>query len=110
MSQVKAGFDFQLPRVAFGTNGYLTFRQVNNEYVLIRTVQDLPERPGETLYFPVFFSAFAQDLIERDDVMIRAGLRYDLFDARSSIPSDLSNPANSIAGAPESHPQPTTVT
>ena len=108
VSQIKAGFDFQLPRVAFGTNGYLTFRQVGNEYVLIRTEKDLPERPGETLYFPVFASAFAQDQIEHDDMTIRAGLRFDLFDARSSIPSDLSNPANDIEGAPESHPQATT--
>jgi len=108
VSQVKAGFDFQLPRVSFGTNGYLTFRQVGNQYVLIRTEKDLPERPGETLYFPVFASAFAQDQIEHDDMTIRAGLRFDLFDARSTVPSDLSNPANDIEGAPESHDQPTT--
>jgi len=39
---------------------------------------------------------------------IRAGLRFDLFDSRSSVPSDLSNPANDIAGAPQSHAEPTT--
>jgi len=56
----------------------------------------------------VFASAFAQDQIEHDDMTIRAGLRFDLFDSRSSVPSDLSNPANDIAGAPQSHAEPTT--
>jgi outer membrane receptor protein involved in Fe transport len=36
-------------------------------------------------------------------------LRYDFFDARSTLPSDLANPANSIAGAPASVPIPTTL-
>ncbi len=40
---------------------------------------------------------------------MRAGLRYDYFDARTTVPSDLQNPANAIAGAPESVPKPTTV-
>jgi outer membrane receptor protein involved in Fe transport len=40
---------------------------------------------------------------------LRAGLRLDYFDARSTIPSDLQNPANAIAGAPESHPVRTSV-
>jgi len=108
VSQLKAGGELQLPRVSFGTNGYLTFRQVGNEYVLLRTVTDPPERPGETLYFPLIASTFAQDQIEHDDMTIRAGLRFDLFDARSSVPSDLANPANDITGAPASHAEPTT--
>jgi len=33
VSQFKAGAELQLPRVSFGTNGYLTFRQVGNQYV-----------------------------------------------------------------------------
>jgi outer membrane receptor protein involved in Fe transport len=42
--------------------------------------------------------------MEWEDFNVRAGLRLDYFDARSSVPSDLSNPANSIQGAPESVP------
>jgi outer membrane receptor protein involved in Fe transport len=33
----------------------------------------------------------------------------DYFDARSTVPSDLANPANAIPGAPESTPRPTSV-
>src|SRR5204862_6305739 len=32
------------------------------------------------------------------------GLRFDFFDARSTVPSDPANPTNTIAGAPLSEP------
>ncbi len=39
---------------------------------------------------------------------MRAGVRLEYFDARSTVPSDLQNPANAIAGAPVSVPKATT--
>jgi outer membrane receptor protein involved in Fe transport len=107
-SQVKFGAEFQLPRVSFGTPGYLSYTQVGGTNTLTRTIKDPPKRPGESVYFPIVASAFAQQQLEHDDMTIRAGLRFDAFNARSTIPSDLANPANTIAGAPRSEPKGTT--
>jgi outer membrane receptor protein involved in Fe transport len=60
-------------------------------------------------YYPIIGAAFAQDQIEWNTLTIRAGLRFDWFDARATVPSDPRNPANAIEGAPESVPQATTV-
>ena len=98
-SQLKIGGDFQLPRVTFGPLDTLTI--YNDAFVPKPT-------PGYNTYYPVILSAFAQDQLEYNDLTLRAGVRFDMFDARSTIPSDLANPANSIKDAPESHPQPTT--
>src|SRR5262249_5836075 len=59
------------------------------------------------VYWPQLGDAYVQDQIEWNDLTIRAGLRLDYFDANSTIPSDLANPANAIAGAPPSPPKPT---
>jgi outer membrane receptor protein involved in Fe transport len=45
-----------------------------------------------------------QDNVEWIDLTLRAGLRLDYFDARSTIPSDLANPASAIEDVPESVP------
>src|ERR1051326_6421273 len=37
--------------------------------------------------------------------MFRIGARADWFDARTTLPKDLANPAKSIAGVPQAHPQ-----
>ena len=109
VSQFKAGGEFQLPRVTFGHPGYLLyFSDANGVSTLTRRVDDPPDFPGTRIYFPVLASAFAQDQIEHDDMTIRVGLRFDMFNARSTIPSDLANPANDLPGQPLSHPQATT--
>lgn len=106
-NQFKTGVDLQLPRVEFGNSGYLTYAQLDGVEQLIRIV-DSRDYPGPRLYFPVIAAAFAQNQLEWNDLTARTGLRLDLFDARSSLPGDLANPANSIAGAPVSAPRPTT--
>ncbi len=60
-------------------------------------------------YSPIQGAAFIQDRIEWGDLRVRAGLRFEYFDANATVPSDLANPANSIAGAPESRPVDTSV-
>ena len=79
------------------------------ELTLIRYL-DRPDigYPGAHLYLPVLAAAFAQDQLEWNDMTLRLGVRFDYFDARSSLPGDLANPANSIAGAPAPPPRPTT--
>lgn len=41
---------------------------------------------------PFTFSAYIQDKIEYESLIINVGLRFDLFDARGRIPIDLSDP------------------
>jgi len=107
--QVKAGLEASLPKVQFGTPGHLTFSSVDGIDTLVRHLDDPPDFPPVATYRPVIGAAYVQDQMELEDLIVRAGVRFNYFDARSTIPSDLANPANSIAGAPESLPQDTTV-
>ncbi|NNE10118.1 MAG: TonB-dependent receptor, partial [Gemmatimonadetes bacterium] len=98
---IKGGVEIQYPRVVFGEPGRLEFITDGGQEILSAKTLALPE------YRPVVGSAFLQDQIEWERVTLRPGIRLDYFDARGSIPSDLSNPANTIEGAPESAPEET---
>ena len=50
---------------------------------------------------PLEISAYLQDKIEIEDLIINVGLRYDYFDANSMIPTDLRDPDNSLTNRPE---------
>lgn len=105
--QVKLGVEFQAPKLRFGVPGYLRYVADSTGQVLRRYLSDPPEFPGVQEYLPVQFAAYAQDELEWNDLVLRAGARFEFFDARSSLPSDLANPANSISGAPQSVPRAT---
>ncbi|MBN2601081.1 MAG: TonB-dependent receptor [Candidatus Marinimicrobia bacterium] len=45
---------------------------------------------------PLEFSAYIQDKMEFDEMVINFGLRFDYFDPQSVYPSDLRNPANQL--------------
>ncbi len=110
-SQLKAGGEFQLPRVYFGAPGNLAWvTDPNTQKQTLIRYGDRPDLllPGPRLYLPVLAAGFAQDQIEYNDLTLRVGARVDYFDARSSLPGDLQNPANSIAGAPAPPPRNTT--
>ena len=102
--QIKLGLEFQAPKLRFGVPGYLRYVADSTGQVLRRYFSDPPEFPGIQEYLPVQFAAYAQDELEWNDLVLRAGARFEFFDARSSLPSDLANPANSISGAPQSVP------
>ncbi len=53
-----------------------------------------PGAPGNQFYLkcPIEASAYVQDKIEYDMMIINAGVRVDYFDANSSYPTDLRNP------------------
>jgi outer membrane receptor protein involved in Fe transport len=97
---VKLGGELRMPRVYFGNPGTLVFTTVDGRRTLVRHVDDPPDFPGIREYRPIIGAGFIQDQMEWTDLTLRAGLRVDYFDARSWIPGDLANPANSIAGAP----------
>jgi outer membrane receptor protein involved in Fe transport len=52
--------------------------------------------PGNQMYLkkPIELSAYIQDKVEYDMMIINAGIRFDYFDPASSYPMDLKNPTN----------------
>lgn len=106
--QVKVGGELQLPRVEFGVPGHLNYVTLGGEETLVRHVDEPPDYPGVSRYTPLIGAAYAQEQTTWTDLTLRLGLRLDYFDARSQIPGDLANPANSIAGIPTSSPEQTT--
>ncbi len=98
--QVKVGGEAQLSHMEFGVPGWLVLRQVQNTSALVRLIDDPPDHPGAKTYSPISAAGYVQDMIEWNDLTIRAGLRFEYFNARSNVPADFANPANAIPGAP----------
>lgn len=51
---------------------------------------------------PTEISAYIQDKIEIEDLTVNVGVRFDYFDANSSIPTDFRDPANKLFPRSES--------
>ena len=105
---LKGGGEIFFPRVEFGTPGWLTYTTVSGRQQLVRAIDDPPDFPAPIQYRPIIADAFFQDQVEWEDLTLRAGLRVDYFSSRSYVPGDLSNPTNSISGAPVTSMVPTT--
>jgi outer membrane receptor protein involved in Fe transport len=101
---IKVGGEYQYTMLQFGNPGYLVYTNVpgTDRQVLVRIEDEPPKYPALSEYRPVVAAAFAQDDVEWNNLRLRGGLRFDFFDARSFLPSDLANPANSIPGVPQS--------
>ena len=100
-NQIKLGVELQDSKMDFGTAGTLVY--LGNSLNLTRIVNEPPAYPGVQTYYPISGAAYAHDMIEWNDLTIRAGVRFEFFNGRSSVPSDLANPADSIPGAPPSY-------
>lgn len=98
---IESGFEWQLSKITFGPPGFFIYTTINGVETL-QPREQYPKMPGLRTYHPLQFAAYLQDRIEWSDLVVRAGIRFELFDARATIPSDLQNPANSITGAPVS--------
>ncbi|RMF10869.1 MAG: TonB-dependent receptor [Candidatus Neomarinimicrobiota bacterium] len=95
-----------------------TWHQIRNKYYGTSNEFDLYEPiilPDSTIYAdiyhvkPVEQSAYIQDKMEFDDMVINLGLRYDYFDPAATYPSQRRNPGNQqIFDNPDSmsHPVP----
>ncbi len=105
---IESGFEWQLSKITFGPPGFFIYTTINGVETL-QPREQYPKMPGLRTYYPLQFAAYLQDRIEWSDLVVRAGIRFELFDARATIPSDLQNPANSISGAPPSFPKRTSV-
>ncbi|MDZ7267745.1 MAG: TonB-dependent receptor [candidate division KSB1 bacterium] len=101
---LKFGAEVQYSDLKFGTPGHLVSP---GGTLVVRHVNEPPDYPDPQKYHPISLAAYAQDQIEWNDLIVRAGARFEYFDARATLPSDLQNPANAIQGAPRSVPKPT---
>jgi outer membrane receptor protein involved in Fe transport len=105
--QLKVGAEWQTPHIEFGAPGYLQSYADSTSggaEVIHRVTEYSPKFPGVVEYRPFIGAAFAQEEVEWNDLTLRGGLRFEYFDSRSYMPSDLANPANSIEGVPQSVP------
>lgn len=107
LNLVKVGFEYQNSSMGFGVPGMLGGLILDGKNSVVYVIPDTLAQ-GFRTYYPVSFAVFAQDRLEFSEILVRAGLRFEYYDARSTVPSDLENPANVIQGAPESVPVPTT--
>lgn len=106
---VKVGAELSRPFVKFGDSGVLRYTTVDGAEQLLRYTEDSVDNPLARTYGPVTLAAYVQDTAEFDDLTVRAGLRFESFDANGFVPSDPANPANTIADVPGSELVPTTV-
>ena len=99
---LKGGVELQTSNVEFGTPGSVQALVIDG----VQRLGVLRDTLGAQVidFQPVQGAAFVQDRIEWGDLRVRAGLRFEYFDANATVPSDLRNPANSIDGAPTSEP------
>jgi outer membrane receptor protein involved in Fe transport len=104
---LKAGAELQLSDITYGVPGVIIPTTVNGVTQLMAHVADT-NYPGPARYTPVSFAAYAQDRIEWKDVMVRGGVRLEYFDARTTVPGNLENPANTITGQPTAPAKKTT--
>ena len=100
-NMIEAGIEGQYSDILFGPPGFFVSTFVDSEQVLTPVYQ-FPKQPGLQSYYPKQFAAYVQDRLELGDLVVRAGLRFEYYDAAGQVPSNLQNPANSIEGAPPS--------
>ncbi len=95
---IKTGFQFK--RDDLGISGYQLQQAVDENGAALtgeNFVPRIPERTSSSfLEFseirPQSFSAYVQDKIEYDAIIINAGIRYDYFNANEEVPADKEDP------------------
>ena len=103
LHQLKAGLEGKLHRL------YLEDYNVTfNDSIYSATqkyVNKIPERNGpnyqEYTEQPVEFSAYIQDKLEYDKMIVNIGLRYDYFNAKGQFPADPQDPNVYLPQKPE---------
>ena len=95
---VKGGFQYKVDDL--GVSGYQLIQSTDQGGAPMTGADFVPRIPDQNssayLEFndvkPKSFSAYIQDKIEYDAIIINAGLRFDWFDANSSVPVDKEDP------------------
>lgn len=103
---LEAGFEAQMNELKFGPPGQLVI--ISDPVTGLVRLQPKEIDPNDArfkkveTYKPVQGAVYLQDRIELGDLVVRLGLRYEYFNPRALIPSNLQNPANTIQGVPSS--------
>jgi len=109
-NMIELGLEGQISEISFGSPGFISTTNIAGTRVLV--AKDQPEKledPRVETYHPKQFAFYLQDRIEMGDLVVRAGVRLEHYDANAFIPDDLQNPANAISGAPSSELKKTTI-
>lgn len=92
--QVKSGLEFKYHELKLDEYTLIA-KKINDETIVPYT----PEVPkvsslsrDKYSYNPIEFSVYAQDKIELEQMIVNIGLRFDYFDANTTIPSDIRDP------------------
>lgn len=103
---LEAGFEAQINELKFGPPGQLVI--ISDPATGLVRLQPKEIDPNDArfkkveTYKPIQGAAYVQDRIELGDLVVRLGLRYEYFNPRALVPSNLQNPANTIQGVPGS--------
>jgi outer membrane receptor protein involved in Fe transport len=91
---------------ALRRHGFILPLTVNGVVKYVHFDSSPPNYPGVTEFRPRLGAAFVQNDGEWNDLRIRSGLRFEIFQPNASLPSDLHNPANALPPpAPQSVPR-----
>jgi outer membrane receptor protein involved in Fe transport len=107
LHQIKAGIEFRSHRLyledytlvqAVDANGIPTGATAIPE-LTSPSYEDYTRRPGE-------FSAYLQDKLEYENMIVNIGLRFDWFDPNANVLADPNDPNVYLPRKPENQPQP----
>ncbi len=89
---IKTGIQLKLHQIEFRE-----FEIQNNSSTGFQPAIPPQGTPDHVYYneLPIEISAYAQDKLEFEDLIVNIGLRFDYFDANSEIPSDYTRPTTS---------------
>lgn len=96
-NETKTGLDFRYNDLEADVFEILYDNQEYRE----PTVLEANESPSHTLYTgqATFFSAYIQDKLEYESMIMNVGIRYDYFDPNDSIPVNLLDPTGEYTDA-----------
>ncbi|MBN1780541.1 TonB-dependent receptor [bacterium] len=95
-NQIKAGFEAKLHELKMDEYTLIAKKDASGTQDIVPYTTDVPLATSlsrdQYTYKPLEISAYIQDKIELQEMIINIGLRFDYFDADASIPTDLRDP------------------
>jgi len=95
---IQADFDVKSQSIL---NWYELYDQANADQYRPWVLGDSSQSADIYRKKPIDMSAYLQDKMEFDEMVINFGLRYDYFDPATTYPTDRRNPVNLIQGVPQ---------
>jgi len=86
---IKGGIEYKYNNIKVITEEALYNGQPSNIFN-----PDLFFKGGTHIHNPIEFAAYIQDKVELDNMTLNIGLRYDYFNSKGKVPTDLRDPSN----------------